>query len=120
MARPGLEPGTPRFSGLCPDPSNTKKCPHGGGFRACQNQAFDIRCLRAFDRDRVPAAARVPNPDPIGRPADRIIGSRGTAEGSPHHWRDESSSGQVGLFSAASPISPELHRAASLRTVTGM
>jgi hypothetical protein len=48
MARPGLEPGTPRFSGLSAEVSNTTKPLRRRSFRMRRTHRRDIRCLRTF------------------------------------------------------------------------
>jgi len=48
VARPGLEPGTPRFSGLRPELSNKSKHLHRSWFLALHRPDADLRYLRTF------------------------------------------------------------------------
>jgi hypothetical protein len=50
MARPGLEPGTPRFSGLRTEASSTAKSLRGYWFSQRGPSSTDYRYLRSFAR----------------------------------------------------------------------
>jgi hypothetical protein len=98
MARPGLEPGTPRFSVVDRHPSNSPETPAVSRLLACRAHARDRRKLRLFvadlgtrkhfgaqwPSDRRGSGARAPGRDPSSEPtARRPAGARRRARTPP-------------------------------------
>src|SRR5215208_6276156 len=100
MAKPGPEPGTPRFSGLCSRVSNTPKSLHRSLVVAVKAPSVDSQCLRTFRlglgtrtaastqsdpslRPRVGGGGleviRVREKAPAGRCRDQVVGREGVA-----------------------------------------